>query len=82
MSAPTVIDKQISNYLIKLNNKEKKAVLGIVKTLAEKHIEDEQWDDDTYLKEMNKRFNDFETGKIKPLTLEEIESRARQAYKK
>jgi len=81
MSANTLIDRKINDYLVKLNNKEKKAVLGVVKSLAEKHADDEAWDDEAYNIEMNRRFEELETGKVKGLTLDELEAHARQAYK-
>ncbi len=81
MSVNMLIDKKINDYLIKLNSKEKKAVLGVVKTFADKHVNDEVWDDKTYLAEMNKRFKDYESGKVKTYSLDEVENRARAAYK-
>lgn len=49
--------------------------------LIDDHSGDGQWDSDAYINEMEKRFNDFETGKIKPLTLDELEAYARWVYK-
>ncbi len=81
MSANTAIDKQINNYLIKLNDKEKRAVLSVVQTFAENHLEDDGWDEKEYLKEMDTRFKEYETGKVKGLTLQELENSVKQAYK-
>jgi len=78
MAATTAIDKQITSFLLQLTPKQKKAVLGVVKTFAEE--ETNAWNDDDYSKEMNKRFAEYETGKVKGYSLSETEARARQAY--
>jgi hypothetical protein len=70
---------EITHYLNKLNVAQQKAVLGVVKTFAE---EDNRWTDKEYIAEMDKRFAELETGKVKALSLEELEAGARKAYKK
>jgi len=74
MSAAT-IDKQISSYILQLNTVQKKAILGIVKAFvaAEQNT--------SFDEEMERRFADLESGKVKGYTLEETEARAKKAYK-
>jgi hypothetical protein len=80
-TATTTIDKQINSYLVRLNAKEKEAVLSVVKTFAENRQEDEPWGDKTFVAEMDRRFNEMENGKVKSYTLDEAETHARRAYK-
>ena len=81
MGAATAIDKQITRYLMQLNDKQKKAVLTVVKTFAEEQEENGAWTDEAYTKEMNKRLAEYESGEQKGYTLEQTEARARQHYK-
>jgi hypothetical protein len=80
MSAATKLDKQINDYLIQLNNKQKKAVLTVVKTFAEEQ-ESDLWEDSAFIAELDRRTAEFETGKVKVLTLNELEARVRKAHK-
>ncbi len=75
----TAIDKEINDYLTQLTIKQKEAVLGVIKTFAEKMQED-MWKDTTYINEMNKRFEEMEKGKVKTFTLDEVEVNARNGY--
>ena len=44
--------------------------------------EEAAWTDEkTYIAEMDRRFRELETGKVKGLSFEELAKRARQAYK-
>jgi len=52
----------------------------VVKTFAEE-IEDELWEDEIFLNKLDRRTAEYESGKIKPLTLDEIEDKARKSYK-
>ena len=70
---------EITHYLSQLNTAQPKAVLGVVKTFAK---EETWWTDKKYIAEMDRRFAEMETGKLKSLTLDELEARARQSYKK
>jgi len=81
MGAATKLDKQINDYLLQLNARQKKAVLTVVKTFAEEPQESDLWEDKDFLAEMDKRFAEMESGKVKLFTLEEAESRARQLHK-
>jgi phosphatidylinositol kinase/protein kinase (PI-3 family) len=80
MNAVTKLDKQINDYLIQLNDKQKRAVLTVVKTFVEKQ-ENELWEDSAFIAELDRRTTEYETGKAKVLTLDELETRVRKAYK-
>ena len=73
---PLVIE--ITHYLSQLNTAQQKAVLGAVKTFAK---EETWWTDKKYIAEMDRRFAEMESGKVKGLTLDELEAGARQSYK-
>ena len=81
MRTVSAIDKQINTYLGHLNPKEKQVVLGVVKTFAENRHEDELLEDQSFVAEMDRRFKEMETGKVKLYSLEEAEAHARSAYK-
>lgn len=87
MGAAKPLVKEINLYLDSLNTEEQRAVLTVVKAIAEKHQEDDFWkerawvDDKSYQDEMDRRFKELKTGKVKGLTLDELEAGARQAYK-
>lgn len=80
MSVAETLDKEINEYLLLLNATQKQAVLSVVKTFA--HEEKSWWNDKSYLTEMNKRFDDLENNKIKGVSIEDLETTARVAYKK
>lgn len=75
------IDKQINSYLGQLNTKEKKAVLNVVKTFAENRNEEEVWEDKTFIAELDRRTAEYESGKAKVLTLDQLEAGARKSFK-
>lgn len=80
MGIAKAIDKEISQYLEQLNTKQKQAVLTVVKTFAA--VEDyDHWKDKEFVLEMNKRFAEMESRKVKGITLEQMEAGARRAYK-
>ena len=79
MSAAT-LDKQITYYLGLLNTSQKKAVLSVVKNFADAYPITDVWKDEaSFIAEMYRRVHEFETGKVKGVTLEEMEHAARQA---
>jgi predicted RecB family endonuclease len=80
MSAATKLDKQINDYLIQLNDKQKKAVLTVVKTFVEEQ-ENELWEDAAFIAELDRRTVEYEGGKVKVLSLDELETRVRKAHK-
>jgi hypothetical protein len=75
------IDKQIYKYVAKMNEQEKEAVLDIVKTIVEKHAGD-PWEDEAFIAEMDRRTAEYESGKAKVLTLDQLEAGAKKAYNK
>jgi putative addiction module component (TIGR02574 family) len=79
MSAATKL-KQINNYLTQLNDKQITAVLTVVKTFAEEQ-ENDVWQDKAFIAELDRRTAEYESGKTKVLTLDQLESRVRKAYK-
>lgn len=80
MATVNILDKEINHYLSKLSSRQKQTVLTVVKTFAEES-EDELWEDEIFLNKLDRRTAEYESGKIKPLTLAEIEDRARKSYK-
>lgn len=79
MRAAKALDKEITHYLGHLSTEQKKVVLSVVKSFAR---EEEAWvDDKAYIAEMDKRFKELETGKVKGLSIEDLAARTRQAYK-
>ena len=79
MGAVKPLDKEITYYLGQLSVKQKEVVLSVVKTFAGE--EETLWNDKTYIAEMDKRFAEMESDKVKGCTLEEMEAGARHAYK-
>jgi hypothetical protein len=51
---------------------------GVVKTFAK---EQSWWDDKSYLEEIDRRFAELESGKVKGITLDGLQEEARHAYK-
>ena len=80
MSAATKLNKQINDYLTQLNDKQMKAVLTVVKTFAEEQ-EDELWENKAFIAELDLRTAEYESGKAKVLTIDEIEARVRKGHK-
>jgi len=80
MNAATKLKEQINDYLVQLNDKQMKAVLTVVKTFAEEQ-ESDTWGDAVFIAELDRRTAEYESGKAKVLTLDEIETRVRKAHK-
>ena len=79
MGAAKPLDKEITHYLGHLSTEQKKVVLSVVKSFAR---EEEAWiDDKAYIAEMDRRFKEMEAGKVMGLKLDDLATRARQAYK-
>jgi len=82
MSAATILDKQINNYLVQLNTKQKKAVLTVVKTFVEEQEQEYSWwKDADFVGELDRRSAEFRSGKVKGHTWEEVKQKARQSLK-
>ena len=77
MSSVASIDKKIANYVEQLNAKQKKAVLGVVKALAEDG--NSVWEDDEFVKEMDRRTKELEDGTVRGYTWDEVKSITRQS---
>lgn len=78
MGAIKLLDKEIAQYMEQLSIQQKEVVLSVVKTFAREEI---WWNDKVYMHEMDRRFKEMESGKLKGTTLEALESGARQSYK-
>lgn len=73
------LDKRISGYLSHLNIKQKEAVLTVVKTFAEE--ETDAWKDKDFIAELDRRTTEYESGKAKTYTLEQMEANALRYHK-
>ena len=80
MATTKTLDKEINYYLPLLSPRQKETVLTVVKTCAEES-EDDLWNDKIFLAELDRRTAEYESGKIKPMTLDELESGARKSFK-
>jgi hypothetical protein len=78
MGAVKPLISEITHYLVQLNEQQQKADLGVVKTFAK---DEAWWSDKDYITEMDKRFADMESGKVKGITLNELEVGAKESYK-
>lgn len=75
MSAAT-IDKHIHSYLLKLTPIQKKAVLTVAKTFAKEQESSLEYP--LILKEMDRRIEEIESGKVKGSTWNEVKLKARR----
>lgn len=73
------LDKEITHYLSYLSTDQKKAVLGVVKNFAREEYA--WWKDKDFIKELDKRTEELESGKVKGITLDELEERVKTKYK-
>ena len=80
MGAAKLLDRQINNYLLQLNTRQKKAILSVAKTFIEEQ-ENDVWGDEEFIAELDRRTTEYESGKAKILSLNELESKVRKAYK-
>ncbi len=78
MGAAKPLVDEITQYLGHLNPKQQKAVLSVVKSFVK---EDEWWNDKKYMAEMDRRFTEIESGKVKDFILDEAENKVRHSYK-
>lgn len=78
MLASDSIDKKITTLLPSLSIKQKKTVLNVVKTF----VEDDAWRDESFIKEMDRRTEEYENGKAKTFSLTQLEQKARANFKK
>lgn len=80
MKSADLLDKKINNYLTKLSIPQKKALLTVAETFAEEQENENRWGDKAFVAEMDKRFEEYESGKIKAVSLESLEQKAKQSY--
>jgi uncharacterized protein YdaU (DUF1376 family) len=73
----TALDKKIANYVDKLSIKQKKAVLSIAKAFVEE--EDDMWQNEGFVKEMDRRTKELESGTVKGYTWDEVKKITRQS---
>ena len=81
MSESKKLDKEIESFMAKLTTKQKKAVLEVVKSLVEE--EEVQYANRTTIteEEIERRFEELESGKVKGLTFEELMENVRKKHK-
>ena len=72
MNSVASLDQKIANYVEQLNAKQKKVVLSVAKAFAEEGNHEDIWEDEEFVKEMNKRTMELETGKVKGYTWDEV----------
>jgi putative addiction module component (TIGR02574 family) len=79
MNAGATIDKKIAGYLELLNERQKKAVLGIVKAFAEEETSDDIWQDAKFVAEIDRRTKELESGKVKGYSWDEVKKITRKS---
>jgi hypothetical protein len=79
MATLNSLDKKINHYLPRLTSRQKKTVLTVVKTFVE---EDDEalWNDKEFVSMLDDRTKEYESGKIKTLSLKQLETGAKKAY--
>jgi hypothetical protein len=82
MEATAALDKKINAYLSQLNTKQKKALITVAETFITEQEKESAWTNKAFIAEMDKRFAEYESGKVKGITLDELETGARAYYKK
>jgi hypothetical protein len=80
MSAANKLDKQIIEYLSRLNDKQKKAVLTLVKAFAEGQ-ESKIRSNSAFITELDRKYAEYENGKRSWFTLDEPKTRVRKHIK-
>ncbi len=76
------LDKQLHSLIDNLNDKQKKAVLGIVKAFAEGEPANDQWKEEKFVAEMDRRYNDYKSGNAKLVSLDDVEKKAKAIAEK
>ena len=75
------LDKKLYAAIDELTDKQKKAMLSIMEAFAEKG-EGGHWQNEAFVAEMDRRYNDYKSGKTKLISLDEVEKKARVAAQK
>jgi hypothetical protein len=79
MNSVALLDKKIANYVGQLNTKQKKVVLSVAKAFVEEGIEHDIWEDEGFVKEMDRRTQELESGKVKGYSWDEVKKITRQS---
>jgi len=79
MSGTASLDKKIANYVEQLNTKQKKVVLTVAKAFAEKGTNEDIWKDENFVKEMYRRTQELESGKVQGHSWDEVKKITRQS---
>jgi hypothetical protein len=77
MSPSVLLDKKINAVLTKLTSRQKQALLTVAETFVEEQNESYSTG---FLKEIDKSFAEYESGKVKGISLETLEARARKSH--
>lgn len=77
MSGANELVEEIVHYLSRLNVKQQKAVLAVVKSYA---VEESKKADKSFRAEMERRLAELESGKVKGISLEELEFGAKRTF--
>ncbi|MBL0357397.1 MAG: hypothetical protein IPP72_11165 [Chitinophagaceae bacterium] len=77
MRSSLSLDKKINTVLTKLTSKQKEVLLTVAETFVE---EQRETYDKALLKEIDSRFTEYETGKVKGISLDTLEARAKRSY--
>ncbi len=72
------IDKKIAGYVEQLNAKQKKVVLSVAKAFAEESTDDDIWEDESFVKELDRRTREYESGRVKGSSWEDVKKRTRK----
>lgn len=81
MNIATALDKEIANYLVQLNTRQKKAVLSVVKTFVEEQEQESFWKDKQFIAEMDRRVGELESGMVAGSSWEDVKQKARKSVK-
>ncbi len=79
MNSVASLDKKIANYVGQLNIKQKKVVLSVAKAFAEEGTNEDLWEDEDFVKELDRRTQELESGKVKGYSWDEVKKITRQS---
>ncbi len=74
---PISLDKKINSYLSQLNDKQKKAVLGVVKTFAEEQEPESEEYSDELKQELDSQYEAYLKGELVTYSEEEVKEKIR-----